>query len=137
MTIKLLYLAFSMFSFSNQRKLIESHVLHKALLSVRSSSSYAKEYHIIGVVKESKRGVCGKKCIGGYIKITLQRKLIKSKDKDIYVITGCGEIEKGSNINLIVTQLKGDEPECVYRKYFRPKNQTSGPFYRIIRSCLN
>lgn len=91
------------------------------------------EIHVIGTIREISYGYCGIICLGGFIKVELERSIQNFDFKSVYLITACLSTRGRLNrkVNLIATLHTGRETECYYVNFDKPKNVEMPVFYKL------
>lgn len=77
-----------------------------------------------GIIIDEIPGYCGIYCLGGMIKVKLDKNFSFNGIDTIYIITACATKNgyKGNRINVKATRLLDTDTECYYRNYNRLDN---------------
>jgi len=92
-----------------------------------------EEIHVIGTIREIGRGSCGIICLGGFIKVELEKGIENYDFKSVYLVTAClsAIVELGSKVNVVATIHTGREEECYYMSFTKPSDIEMPVFYKL------
>jgi len=133
--------AFGQITKDSLRKLPKSNswIKEEPVIYHDKESGLPDTISVQGLIVDISPGYCGTYCIGGVVKIKLEKEIQNYDDQFVYLVTPCvtGKDEEGTRVSVIATKYTKENKECYYRSVNNTINSNGTPFYKLSENEAN